>query len=1563
MSTLTGNKISLTYKSLIKVSDNDILTATLQQLSDGLGNNSGVYLNTGGDLKSTGTLEFANFKGTSTSVTINKLVNQADGISSNDNDTSLPTSAAVKDYVDTHVTSQDLDFSDGTTQSAIDLDSQVFSIVGTTNEIDTVASGQQLQIGLPNSITISGTYTGATFSGDLNGTINTATTAVTQAAGNNSTKVATTAYVDTLDAASDLDFSGTSGTGDVNLNTQTFAITGAANQITTAASNQGLVISLLSSGVTLPNNSVATTQSAGDNSTKVATTAYVDVLDAASDLDIAGDSGTGDVNLNTQTFTLSGTTNQVTTAVSGQSATFSLPSTVHRNLQGNVTGNLTGNADTATKWATARNLSLTSEATGTISSVDGTQNVSGAVTLLNSAVTGKVLTGLPTPAAGNIQAGDSILEAFGKLQSQVSSISNGLIFKGSWDADTNTPTLTSGGGEVDSGTTTGQATNKLIQSGQNFNTTITVGDKVINQVDGTTALVTVIDSNTQLSLNADIMLSGEAYTIDASPFIQQGNYYVVNYAGTTNLNGNNSWSIGDWVIADADNRWSKLDHSQVDGQGTIGNLPVFATATTIGDSIVAQSGTALTVTGSLNTTLGASVAGDFAVNTNKFTVNATSGNTLVAGDVGIGVAATKALQVSGEALFGNGTNGLLFSYSGGNSSGIIDTGHNSTALEFRVGNTQELLINGTSATFTGSVNITGGTTNGLNITTSGTQDTIKIDRAATSDNAITKYQTASADKWIVGLRNTGDDNFRFYNYGTSSDSLVIDTSGTIIGTGTYSGGGSVKIFEAQRSGGAVKSDWDYHDSSPIRMSIGTSTSHSFAIKTANTPRLTIDSSGNSTFAGNVGIGITPNASYSGVDVLQLGKGMTLMGNTNDDRAAMMANLYLDSNTAFRYVMDGLAGKVAIEDGIITFGTAPSGTAGAVATVTERMRIDSSGLTTIKRTGITGVAKADMILQIGYEGNNGQNNLIGFGYNGGTNIPAYIGYTTTSGGGSTQGDLVFATRGVTTDTAPTERMRIDNSGNVKVGRSSGYGNSRIQSFIDSTANFATPAYLAADSTNMAQGVGGEISFIGKYATGVDDYAFYGGIKGFKENATSGNTACALGFYTRPTATLPTERMRIDSSGRVGIGTDNPARNLTIYESSGNAVLQLANSTSGVGASDGFLVFTDGTNVGLENKENGYLSLSTQAIERMRVSADGKVTIGNTAAVQPLTVAGNVLFRTSTADGFENRFQFIPGGSGDAGNFYVYNASETATIRLNANGDSYFNGGNVGIGGSSTGAKLEIIGGGYNSIRIGSNQTANTNKQSGISMNNYEGNGTSIFQTFQQNNDNSIYWGSGDAGFRGVQNHYFMVNADSDATTNHITAMRITSGGLLFVGDTTTNYGYSAHHIANDASQGYALILRNSNTSTTNNSVLQLNQAETTSTTQGYLIIGRQGDPNSGTNRFFVYSNGDVKNQNNSYGAISDERLKENIVDATPKLDDLMKVKIRNYNFIGQEDKQIGVIAQEIENVFPNLVEDTKDPENEENTKSVKYSVLVPIMLKAIQELKAEVDLLKQECKCK
>ena len=123
--------------------------------------------------------------------------------------------------------------------------------------------------------------------------------------------------------------------------------------------------------------------------------------------------------------------------------------------------------------------------------------------------------------------------------------------------------------------------------------------------------------------------------------------------------------------------------------------------------------------------------------------------------------------------------------------------------------------------------------------------------------------------------------------------------------------------------------------------------------------------------------------------------------------------------------------------------------------------------------------------------------------------------------------------------------------------------------------------------------------------------------------------------------------------------------------------------------------------------------------------------------------------------------------------------------------------------------------------------------------------------------------------------------------------------------------------------------------------------------------------NGSAKIAIYGNGNIQNTNNSYGSLSDIKLKENIVDATPKLDDLMQVKIRNYNLkTDPNHKQIGVIAQELETVFPALVEDTPDRDEEGNalettTKQVKYSVFVPMLIKAIQELNAKVTALETQ----
>ncbi len=111
MASLFNTKISDTYVGLIKTLDTTAITATLKELSDGNGNATGLFINTSGDFKVTATLEWGSLKDTGEGITITKFVDEADGIANNDNDTSIPTSASVVDYVSSQIGGQDLDFS------------------------------------------------------------------------------------------------------------------------------------------------------------------------------------------------------------------------------------------------------------------------------------------------------------------------------------------------------------------------------------------------------------------------------------------------------------------------------------------------------------------------------------------------------------------------------------------------------------------------------------------------------------------------------------------------------------------------------------------------------------------------------------------------------------------------------------------------------------------------------------------------------------------------------------------------------------------------------------------------------------------------------------------------------------------------------------------------------------------------------------------------------------------------------------------------------------------------------------------------------------------------------------------------------------------------------------------------------------------------------------------------------------------------------------------------------------------------------------------------------------
>jgi polyhydroxyalkanoate synthesis regulator phasin len=101
---------------------------------------------------------------------------------------------------------------------------------------------------------------------------------------------------------------------------------------------------------------------------------------------------------------------------------------------------------------------------------------------------------------------------------------------------------------------------------------------------------------------------------------------------------------------------------------------------------------------------------------------------------------------------------------------------------------------------------------------------------------------------------------------------------------------------------------------------------------------------------------------------------------------------------------------------------------------------------------------------------------------------------------------------------------------------------------------------------------------------------------------------------------------------------------------------------------------------------------------------------------------------------------------------------------------------------------------------------------------------------------------------------------------------------------------------------------------------------------------------------IRNNGDIDNSNNSYGSLSDERLKENIVDARSYMDDICKIKIKKFNFKKGGPSQIGVIAQDIQKIFPSLV--TEDLET--GNLSVKYSIFNTMLIKCVQEQQETLD---------
>ena len=363
---------------------------------------------------------------------------------------------------------------------------------------------------------------------------------------------------------------------------------------------------------------------------------------------------------------------------------------------------------------------------------------------------------------------------------------------------------------------------------------------------------------------------------------------------------------------------------------------------------------------------------------------------------------------------------------------------------------------------------------------------------------------------------------------------------------------------------------------------------------------------------------------------------------------------------------------------------------------------------------------------------------------------------------------------------------------------------------------------------------------------------------------------------------TNRLVIDTSGRVGIGTTGPTQLLSLASASGNSYIEVAGVGYTLGTNSVYYGQDSSGNGVMWNRGNNYLLFGTYNTERVRIDNSGRLLVG-----------------TST--------------SPSVGSWSQYS-------RLVAKGNTT---GNAGAGVLNLGTAVAAT-------SMGTNDSVGVIAFSDLSGNE--------FATIGAFTDGTI---SSTSDLPGK----LVFSTTADGASSPTERMRIDNTGTA-----TLTVG------ATNASNITAVATSTSYTS----SQIAINNY-TVAGTGFYFLQCWSG--NFGSSRIRILGNGDIQNVNNAYGAISDFKLKENIVDANSQWDDLKALRVRKYNFKeGQTHTQIGLVAQEVELVSPGLVSESPDRDAEGNdlgtvTKSVNYSVLYMKAVKALQEAMERIEQLE------
>jgi hypothetical protein len=784
--------------------------------------------------------------------------------------------------------------------------------------------------------------------------------------------------------------------------------------------------------------------------------------------------------------------------------------------------------------------------------------------------------------------------------------------------------------------------------------------------------------------------------------------------------------------------------------------------------------------------------------------------------------------------------------------------------------------------------------------------------------------------------------------GGNTERMRIDSSGRV-GIGVSSGlaevldvNGNINLRGGQINAAADGSNTFFANA--VQHIFRAGSSGSFA------ERMRIDSSG------NVGIGINNPSSYdSNANNLVIGStgandknGITIVGGDTDGRGA----IYFADTT------QNSAGYITYlhNNNSMLFGTSDS----------TAMRIDSSGNVYVGKTS-DAAATGITLSSLGYV-RSFRDAAVSAIFHRGTSDGDVV---LLKKDDVTHGSIGVAGGGITFGSGgtATERMRIDSSGNVNIVS----GDLRLDGTPKLYTNEDALTISADDNGN---GSDGRIMF----------------------------------------RTVNEERMRIDSAGNVGIGTGTNIENDLHIQSSTPTIRLSDSDASTLSEVESTIQYWQGNNtaragyVGYGTTSNSSLTIKNEISdgdvviaagdqERVWFHSNGNTGFATTLNYGRLNIVGydeygiNIIDqRTSPSGIFSSGITFRDYYLSEAASIDFYHnqyfGSGVRRIGFTVSGSekmSIKHDGNVGIGESDPDAPLHIK-------RSYSPAVSNADLQ-GLKLENsstsFGGSGIGVEFEVGNGDVNAIIAARAD-GNNNTQEGLFINTTTEDPIifcTNSggtdITAnerMRITRGGFLKASNTGTyvNAGASFHELVSSSTSNTIVAIHSTETVDPYGIDLAYTAASPNANSNYFLLCR-----DSSANRVIIWSNGNILNSNNSYGGLSDAKLKENIVDASPKLDDLMKVKVRNYNLIGEETKQLGVVAQELEEVFPSMIDESPDLEEQEvideegnvttekvdlgtTTKSVKYSVFVPILIKAMQEqqeiindLKSEIELLKAQ----